>query len=563
MDPYPPLFSVIRTQREHVKIAIDASLPRADTSDKNLVEEQQQKCIFAIISNVEQGFEECCILVCKRRRNNINQVKVIEGLAIGSDFQATIQQSESTVSPVGTSLLQFILTSRGKTVSGLSADSQGIKDLIAAARDAAKTLSQTSLQPSHDWVLHYIDMESSSRSSGSKSNIGSTGDVPIFSRFTTSSIAPLQSASDRPRPPSPAEKELRVSIGTFNTNGQMPGQTDLNAWLHVDEDEPDVLVVGLQEAESSNLSYVVWTPHVEDAWRAAVENSMGRRAGEYEKVSGSRTVTYQSSYRLMGTCTCFFQLATKQLVGILMLVYVRREISPRISALATSSVGVGFGGWVANKGATAVRFELDDELPICFVVSHLSAFDTLEARERRRWDYGEIVKRLRFTLIEMEDDYNEREVVGVSTDVTPSIAKQTEEEKPERDAEALLRAALNRDHVLGADESTDVSWAADDSQQIRKRQVAIFDHDVVFWSGDLNFRLELGIGEVKRLIQKRQFESALLTFDQLRSEMQTETCFQGFQEQKIWWVIEIDTKKKEYMHLQSFPSIQFCTYVQV
>jgi phosphatidylinositol-bisphosphatase len=211
-----------------------------------------------------------------------------------------------------------------------------------------------------------------------------------------------------------------------------------------------------------------------------------------------------------------------------MLVYVRKEISTRITGLATASVGVGLGGWAANKGAVGVRFDVDNVLPICFVVSHLSAFDTIEARERRRWDYTEIVKRLQFYLVEHDSDDDDDEGNG--------NAEHKEAFGPERDAIASLRAQLNKESLWSVDDvgnSTLGSAADDTSQQLRQRRVAIMDHEVVFWAGDLNFRLELSLGEVKHLIQKRQFESALLKYDQLRNEIQAKSSFDGFQEQQI------------------------------
>lgn len=298
---------------------------------------------------------------------------------------------------------------------------------------------------------------------------------------------------------SSTHQSLKVSIATFNVNGQAPGQIDLDQWLHIKRDEPDVLVVGLEEAEASNLSYLVWTPYVEDGWSAAVESCMGSALSKYAK------------------------LTSKQLVGILMLVYIRKEITLRITKLATSSVGVGFGGWVANKGATAVRFDLDEELSVCFVIAHLSAFDTPDARERRRWDYNEIVKRLRFTLIESNVENNASNTGG-------TLVERKEMKERIHDAESMLRAQLNHETVLTVDDRTDfTSWRDD----VKTNLLSIMDHDAIFWAGDLNFRLELGIGEVKRLIDAQQFESVLLNYDQLRNEMRARSSFQDFHEQEI------------------------------
>lgn len=292
----------------------------------------------------------------------------------------------------------------------------------------------------------------------------------------------------------PKKDEVKISIGTFNCNSQPPGNIDVDEWLHIQRDDPDILVVGIEEAEASNLAFVLWSPFVEDGWNAAIESAMGSRLCDYEK------------------------LTSKQLVGTMMLVYIRKSISHRISNLATSSVGIGVGGYLANKGATAVRFELDSDHSICFVISHLSASEGAEARERRRWDYNEIVKRLRFQLIDEGQESSDSDASGSG-----------KERHYVRDAEAMLRAQLHNEAQWTADGRRDPFLRED----VQTRQLAIMDHDVVFWAGDLNWRLELGVDEVKRLVSQKLFEGVLLNFDELRNEMQANACFQGFEEQKI------------------------------
>ncbi|MCO5603756.1 hypothetical protein L7F22_057908 [Adiantum nelumboides] len=377
-------------------------------------------------------------------------------------------------------------------------------------------------QLSHDWLRHYVDDYTQNTTDGAAS-------APIFSRFTQSALFPTPpssssspaspaSAGPRQRAPSSAADEVKITIGTFNVNGQAPtAATTLGAWLHP-EDEPDILVVSLQEADASSLSYVYWTPHVQEAWDGAVRGMLARRAGEYERV------------------------AARQLVGILLFVYVRRELLPRLSHVALTSLGVGLGGWAANKGAVAARFEVDGT-SLCFVASHLSAFEGGEARERRRWDYGEIVRRLSFTYAlddgdggggESDEKGKAHQAAEDPASTKEQVAKKHEgrERKAldltmtEPDAATLLQAQLQ----ASLDAEAAAVAAAD---AVSYEEATIFDHDVVFWAGDLNFRLELPIGEIKRLIRKRMFEGALLRFDELRSEMSAKSCFEGFQEQPI------------------------------
>jgi phosphatidylinositol-bisphosphatase len=287
--------------------------------------------------------------------------------------------------------------------------------------------------------------------------------------------------------------QIKISIGSFNVGTQPPGDVHIDDWLHIHRDEPDILVVGLLEADASNLSYVLWSPDVEDLWNRAIESAMASKGDEYRK------------------------LTSKQLVGTMILIYVRKSVLPRITNIAMSSVGIGVGGYLANKGAVAVRLDLNGSVSVCFVVSHLSAFEGHEARERRRWDYTEIIRRLRFTIIEGEEE--------------PSDFERGAEPSKEfvRDAEAMLRAQLHHESQRIAERRKSQS----SKDEVAIKQFSIMDHDVVFWAGDLNWRLELGIDEVKRLIKEAQFEGMLLKYDQLRSEMQAKACFQEFQEQKI------------------------------
>lgn len=580
MDPYTPLFAALRPGLEQVKVAIECELPRknsitisslsslGENNGSNLNESTSgldeddatttgssvdasagasstsdpfaNRRIYALVTNVEQGYEEGCIFVFKRRRNDPTKVKIVDGLPILPGFKASVQQVPRTVAEnantapsTSASDLQIDMSLAGKSISASSSDTQAIRDLLNVVREAASKVEEIakerqqngtngiedptghrlhlhrhhhhakSANPlTHAWVEHYMDVDRTI----------SDEQTPIFSRFTTSAFLPPR--TERPRAPSPAAGEVKVSFGTFNVNAQVPSfGSSLNSWLHVLEDEPDILIIALQEVDSSGLSYVVWTPQVEAGWSDAIEASMGREANSYRK------------------------LASKQLVGVLLFAFVRTSLLPRIGSPALASVGVGFGGWAANKGAVAIRFTLDD-VSLCFVGSHLSAFSTPEARERRRWDHHEIVKRLKFVFLE---DYEGEKPEAQGKDVES-------EEAIESAAESALREQLRRSSILSTDDargktssgiaaadatSAESELGDDISESAQLQQWTIYDHDVVFWGGDLNSRLDLNTFEVKRLIRKRQFESTLLKFDQLRSELSSRASFQDFKEQEI------------------------------
>lgn len=554
MDPYSPLFAVLRPGLEHVKVAIEGDVPddpgpswqarldrreevalrtgrsaadaSSSTTESDAKPRETSRRIFALVTNVEEGYEQGCLFVLKRRRKDPSRVKIVDGLPILPDIHASIRQvpassdqrrlaSPSTSTSNDPTRLQVDMTLANKTISAVSTDAQAIRDLLKVVREAATIAEENaerqrhegrgndSARQTHNWVEQYMDVDRSAIDAK----------TPIFSRFTTSSIAPLRPV--RPRARSPAPGEVKLSFGTFNVNGQFPGpETDLAAWLHLAEDDPDILVVGLQEADSSGFSYVVWTPHVEAAWTEAIERSMGRHASAYTK------------------------LASKQLVGVLIMVYVRTNLLPRISCPAVASVGIGFGGWAANKGATAVRFTLDAK-PLCFVVSHLSAFHTPEARERRRWDYHEIVRRLKFVFLHDASDAKVHRSDSADEDLDTKDEGTQGEDTLDSAAESMLRKQLRRSSVVSTEDAeadgkaTDTTEAHIEGRDAEIQRWTILDHDIVIWGGDLNFRVELSAFEVKRLIRKRQFEQTLLKFDELRSEMSANACFQAFHEQAI------------------------------
>ena len=53
------------------------------------------------------------------------------------------------------------------------------------------------------------------------------------------------------------------------------------------------------------------------------------------------------------------------LVGVMLCVFVTREIATHMSEVAVNSAGVGIGGFLGNKGGVAVRFRAYDRY-FCF-----------------------------------------------------------------------------------------------------------------------------------------------------------------------------------------------------
>ncbi|KAG8886599.1 hypothetical protein FRB97_000018 [Tulasnella sp. 331] len=164
-------------------------------------------------------------------------------------------------------------------------------------------------------------------------------------------------------------KPLTLRIGTFNVNGRDPSGS-LASFVHGEAKVtdpstlPDVLVFGFQELDLSSQALIYQaTTWKEEMWFTAIMDALESASADY----------------------------VKQLVGMLIIVIIRRTLRPHIGDVSSTSSGQGVM-WLGNKGGVAVRFRLYDTI-FTFVNSHLAAFD--DQVERRNADYLELRRALR------------------------------------------------------------------------------------------------------------------------------------------------------------------------
>ncbi|RKP15480.1 Endonuclease/exonuclease/phosphatase [Piptocephalis cylindrospora] len=165
-------------------------------------------------------------------------------------------------------------------------------------------------------------------------------------------------------------ENVQIAIGTWNVNGRWITE-DLDEWLRIGSSEPDLIVLGLQEMDLTTEAYLVDDKMREDHWCQMVEKALEKHTTDYIKVT------------------------SKQLIGMLLLVYIKEEHASSVREVSTASAGCGIMGRMGNKGGVAIRLQWRNTL-LCFVNSHLAADQG--QTERRNQNYDEICSSLRFSL---------------------------------------------------------------------------------------------------------------------------------------------------------------------
>uniref|UniRef100_A0A8C1TSN0 phosphoinositide 5-phosphatase n=1 Tax=Cyprinus carpio TaxID=7962 RepID=A0A8C1TSN0_CYPCA len=186
-------------------------------------------------------------------------------------------------------------------------------------------------------------------------------------------------------------KKIRVCVGTWNVNGGKQFRSiafrnhTLNDWLldapkkagHPEfqdgkSNPVDIFAIGFEEMVELNAGNIVSASTTnQKLWAAELQKNISR----------------EHKYVL---------LASEQLVGVCLFVFIRPQHAPFIRDVAVDTVKTGMGGATGNKGGVAIRM-LFHTTSICFVCSHFAAGQS-QVKERND-DYNEITRKLSFPMI--------------------------------------------------------------------------------------------------------------------------------------------------------------------
>ncbi|XP_022758267.1 type I inositol polyphosphate 5-phosphatase 4-like isoform X2 [Durio zibethinus] len=205
------------------------------------------------------------------------------------------------------------------------------------------------------------------------------------------------------------------------------------------------------------------------------ENGPGDSPGntpymQYSPISYGGSFALEESDRQVGHSR-YCLVASKQMVGIFLTVWVKSDLRDDVRNMKVSCVGRGLMGYLGNKGSIAISMSLH-QTSFCFICSHLTSGQKEGDELRRNSDVMEILRKTRFPRVN-----------GMGNENSPQT---------------------------------------------------ILEHDRIIWLGDLNYRIALSYRSARALVEMRNWK-ALLEKDQLRIEQRRGRVFEGWSEGKIYF----------------------------
>jgi inositol polyphosphate 5-phosphatase INPP5B/F len=272
----------------------------------------------------------------------------------------------------------------------------------------------------------------------------------------------------------------KVFCGTWNVNAKILKDVGLEAWLCPPDSQfvdangvpnSDIYVVGFQEMVDLTVVNVAMDSKSQQRsqyWSEQISECLTAKGGSYTMV--------MSAY----------------LVGLLVCVLVKNSTLPHVRDVRSATAGVGVMGVMGNKGGASIRLTLYDS-SLCVVCAHLAAHR--ENVAGRNGDFQSIIEKTMFVPLD----------VATAAVGGPEAGESTKEE---RNRKLHYTTGLSPQDEL-----------------------TILDHDLVFWIGDLNYRIDesMSTDEVFEKVDASDWVG-LRDLDQLNIERANGNVFQDFKE---------------------------------
>ncbi|KAL1328447.1 hypothetical protein HN51_038302 [Arachis hypogaea] len=176
----------------------------------------------------------------------------------------------------------------------------------------------------------------------------------------------------------------KVFVSTWNVGGVAPHQ-DLNLedLLDTCNNSCDIYVLGFQEIVPLKASNVLGSENseVSSKWNSLIREALNKKTENDDEWKGGPQE--------------FQCIISKQMVGVFISVWTRKDLRPFIHHPSVSCIGCGIMGCLGNKGSVSVRFRLH-ETSFCFVCSHLASGGREGDEKHRNSNVAEIFSRTTF-----------------------------------------------------------------------------------------------------------------------------------------------------------------------
>ncbi|PKU79228.1 Type I inositol 1,4,5-trisphosphate 5-phosphatase CVP2 [Dendrobium catenatum] len=206
----------------------------------------------------------------------------------------------------------------------------------------------------------------------------SVADFPSSDDFQDLCFSTEEFVSSNIRPSGDQQKVTRkykLFASTWNVAGIPPSDNlDLEDWLDTRDNSYDIYVLGFQEVVPLNAKNVLGPENntISMKWNSLIKTTLNKHSNS------------------------FHSIISKQMVGIMVSVWVRNDLLPSIRHPSVSFVGCGIMGFLGNKGSVSLSFLLH-ETSFCIVCCHLASGGKEGDEINRNSNAMEIFSRTRFS----------------------------------------------------------------------------------------------------------------------------------------------------------------------